>query len=100
MEEEVHRTGGRSSPAAEADGRRTHPIETHCRRSDAGQGHAAGRAKKKILSPSRYRPVVECLNVSYRVSERRACRGTRLHRGTYRYSSHRNGWTALRMRIR
>ena len=25
---------------------------------------------------------------------------TRLHRGTYRYSSHKNPWTALRMRIR
>ncbi len=38
--------------------------------------------------------------MSYRVSERRACRVTRLHRGTYRYSSHKNRWTALRMRIR
>jgi transposase InsO family protein len=38
--------------------------------------------------------------MSYRISERRACRVTRLHRGTYRYSSHKNGWTALRMRIR
>ena len=38
--------------------------------------------------------------MSYRISERRACRVTRLHRGTYRYSSHKNRWTALRMRIR
>jgi len=37
--------------------------------------------------------------VSYRISERRACRVTQLHRGTYRYSSHKNPWTALRMRI-
>jgi putative transposase len=44
--------------------------------------------------------VVEYLSVSYQVSERRACRVTRLHRGTYRYSSHKNRWTALRMRIR
>ena len=44
--------------------------------------------------------MVEYLSVSYRVSERRACRVTRLHRGTYRYSSHKNRWTALRMRIR
>jgi putative transposase len=44
--------------------------------------------------------VVEYLSVSYRISERRACRVTRLHRGTYRYSSHKNPWTALRMRIR
>jgi len=44
--------------------------------------------------------VVEYLSVSYQVSERRACRVTRLHRGTYRYSSHKNLWTALRIRIR
>ena len=44
--------------------------------------------------------MVEYLGVSYQVSERRACRVTRLHRGTYRYSSHKNRWTALRMRIR
>ena len=44
--------------------------------------------------------MVEYLSVSYRISERRACRVTRLNRGTYRYSSHKNPWTALRMRIR
>ena len=38
--------------------------------------------------------------MSYRISERRACRVTRVHRGTYRYRSHKNGWMALRMRIR
>jgi putative transposase len=38
--------------------------------------------------------------MSYRISERRACRVTRVHRGTYRYRSHKNRWTALRMRIR
>ncbi len=64
------------------------------------KSHVAGRAEKKILRPSRYRPVVEYLSMSYRISERRACRVTRLHRGTYRYSSHKNPWTALRMRIR
>ena len=44
-------------------------------RSDLGQGHATGRAEKKILRSSRYRPVVEYLGMSYRISERRACRG-------------------------
>ena len=44
--------------------------------------------------------MVEYLSLSYRVSERRACRVTRLHRGTYPYSSHKNPWTALRMKIR
>jgi putative transposase len=38
--------------------------------------------------------------MSYRISERRACRVTRLHRGTYRYRSLKNPWTVLRMRIR
>ncbi|MFZ0637016.1 MAG: IS3 family transposase [Candidatus Acidiferrales bacterium] len=57
-------------------------------------------AKKKILKPSRYLPVVEYLSMSYRTSERRACRVARLNRGTYRYSGHKNPWTALRMRIR
>lgn len=36
----------------------------------------------------------------YETSERRACRVARLNRGTYRYRSHKNPWTALRMRIR
>jgi putative transposase len=36
----------------------------------------------------------------YQVSERRACRVTRLHRGTFRYESHKDPCTELRMRIR
>jgi len=44
--------------------------------------------------------VVEYLSAGYRVSERRACRVTRLHRGTYRYRGHKDPRTALRMRIR
>jgi putative transposase len=44
--------------------------------------------------------VVEYLCKGYRVSERRACRLTRLHRGAYRYRSHKNPWLALRMRMR
>jgi transposase InsO family protein len=44
--------------------------------------------------------VVEYLCKGYDVSERRACRLTRLHRGTYRYRSHKNPWLALRMRMR
>src|SRR6204780_2987612 len=38
--------------------------------------------------------------MSSRISERRASRVTRLHRGTYRYRSLKNPWTGLRMRIR
>ena len=36
----------------------------------------------------------------YLISERRACRVTRLNRGTFRYRSHKNPCTALQMRIR
>lgn len=36
----------------------------------------------------------------YRISERRACRVTRLNRGTFRYESHKDPCTELRMRIR
>ena len=42
--------------------------------------------------------MVESLCKGYAVSERRACRVTRLHHGTYRYRS--NPWLALRMRMR
>jgi putative transposase len=43
--------------------------------------------------------VVEYLHGSYRLSERRACSVTRMNRATFRYSSHRDPRTELRMRI-
>ena len=44
--------------------------------------------------------MVEHLCGSYGVSERRACRVGRISRGTYRYRSHKDPRTELRMRIR
>ena len=44
--------------------------------------------------------MVEYLQGSYRVSERRACRVARLNRGTYRYKSHKDPRSELRMRMR
>ena len=44
--------------------------------------------------------MAEYLHGSYRVSERRACRVARMHRATFRYRSHRDPRTELRMRIR
>jgi putative transposase len=44
--------------------------------------------------------MVEYLRGSYQVSERRACRVAGLNRGTYRYQSHKDPRTELRMRIR
>jgi putative transposase len=44
--------------------------------------------------------MVEYLRQGYAISERLACRATRLNRGTFRYRSHKDPRTALRMRIR
>ena len=55
---------------------------------------------KKILKPPRRRQVVQSLRGGYGVSERRACGVSRLHRGTYRYHSHQDPRTELRMRMR
>src|SRR6202451_4715744 len=55
---------------------------------------------QKILAPSRRRQVVDSLQGSYRVSERRACRVAGLNRGTFRTRGHKDPRTALRMRIR
>ena len=44
--------------------------------------------------------MVEYLQGGYCVSERRACRVARLNRGTFRYCTHKDPRTALRMRIR
>ena len=44
--------------------------------------------------------MVEYLRGGYRVSERRACRVARLNRGTFRYCTHKDPRTALRLRLR
>ena len=62
--------------------------------------HVAGCAVKKVVTPSRRRPVVSYLQGTYRVSERRACRVARIPVSTFRYESRLEPRTALRMRIR
>ena len=64
------------------------------------QDHASGCSKKKVLKPSRRRPIVKYLEQSYQVSERHACCVLALGRTTHRYESRREAWTALRMRVR
>src|SRR5258708_19422634 len=44
--------------------------------------------------------MVDHLRDQYRASERHACRVLLMVRGTYRYQSHPEPWTELRMRIR
>jgi putative transposase len=58
-----------------------------------------GCTGKQILEPSRPQ-VVEYLHGSYRVGERRACRVARMNQARFRYRSHRDPRTELRMRIR
>ena len=44
--------------------------------------------------------MVQYLGGGYQVSERRACGVIQLHRGTYRYRSHQDPRSELRMRMR
>lgn len=53
-----------------------------------------------MVRPSQRRIVVQYLGTAYPVSERRACRTVRCARASYRYRSHRNPRTELRLRIR
>jgi putative transposase len=53
-----------------------------------------------MVEASRRGPMVKHLAGSYCVSERRACRVLCVARATYRYRSHPDPGTELRMRIR
>src|SRR5271168_5195604 len=100
MEEAVRWHGDGSGPANETTPGGEQPVETTGCRSEPGQDDAAGCATKKVLKPSGRRPMVDHLRDQYRASERHACRVLLMVRGTYRYQSHREPWTELRMRIR
>jgi hypothetical protein len=66
--------------------------------ADVGQGDAAGRIGKKTVTPSQRRPVVSYWHDAYRVSERRACRVSRLSVSNFRYESVQEPRMALRLR--
>ena len=100
VEEAVRRPGDRPGSAAETTAGRERPVEETDGGAEPGQDHAPGCADKKILKPSRCRPVVSYLSGAYRVSLRRACRVVRVAISTYRYRSMQEPRTALRLRIR
>src|SRR5436309_10943696 len=100
LEEAVYGPAGGPGTPTETVAGRERSAEAGGGRPDAGQGHAAGRAVKKIVTPSRRRPVVGYLCGGYGVSERRACKVARLARSTRRYGSQKDPQTALRFRIR
>src|ERR1035441_9954689 len=100
MEKTIRRAGSGPRAADEATAGREHPVEATGGRAELGQNDVAGCAAKKVLKPSGRRPLVNYLCDRYRTSERHACRVLLMVRGTYRYDSHRELWTELRMRIR
>src|SRR5664280_3611068 len=100
MEGQVRWSGGRSGPSDEDAAGREHAAEATGCRVNAGQDDVAGCAFKKMVKPSRRGPIVEHLESRYQVSERHACRVLCVARATYRYRSHCDPRTELRMRIR
>ena len=100
VEEAVRGIGNRPCPAAQAASGRECEAEEIGGRAEFGQDNVAGCARKKIVKPSRRRPVVNYLGGVYRVSQRRACEVARIPVSTFRYQSTQEPRTALRLRIR
>lgn len=86
---------GRTAPAG---GRKSRP-ETTDRRSQSGQGNAAGRHPKKILRPPQKPEAVEYLLAAYRIGVRRGCWLMMQSRTVYNYCCCRDD-RALTQRIR
>lgn len=55
--------------------------------------------EKKVVKPSRRRPLVTYLEQSYKVSEQQVCCVLELARATHRYEGRQEQWIELRMRI-
>ncbi len=100
MEGEVRRPGSGSGAPDQAASGGVHEAEATGCGADAGQDHAAGCAAKKVVKPSRRRPLVEHLQTSYRASERHVCEILEIGRTMYRYEGHKEQWIELRMRMR
>lgn len=70
------------------------------RRSQPGQGHAAGCARKKALRPVRRRELIDEIRATWKVSIRRTCAVLRAERSSYHYKGRRRGQATLAKRIR
>ena len=100
MEGEVRRDGGigRASAAGAGSGERA--AAEAAGGDDAGQRHAEGRQRKKVVTPPAKREAVAYLRKTHGVSERRACRALGITRALVRYRFTRPLDTALRERLR
>ncbi|WP_244447751.1 IS3 family transposase [Methylobacterium oryzae] len=98
--EAVRRHGRAGDPAAEAAGGREQQAQTAGGRPDAGPLHAAGCAQAKVVRPAVRREVAGHLQVTYGISERRACQATGFGRSSQRYRKRADPQVALRMRLK
>ena len=93
-----HRMNGSRPPAGESMPRLPHYDSlTH---QTAATSEMQGCAAKRVVKPSRRRPLVEYLEQGYRVSERYACKVLEVARATHRYEGRQEQWIELRMRMR
>lgn len=67
--------------------------------SDAGEYGVEGAAHKKMVRPAERRPAADYLLETSRISERRACRVTGLHRSTLHYEPQPDRKEGIRMRL-
>jgi len=100
LEKEVRGIGFIRTPEAQAAGRGKSAIKTDGGGFEFGQAHVTGGIVKKVLRPVRKRKLVDVLQDSYQVSERRACKVLGLNRSTQRYKGQRDEQAELRMRIK
>ncbi len=95
LETEIRRSGSFGVAAAAAAPGREHQAETPGGRPQPGQGHAAGGAGRKALTPGRRRDLVRHVQDRFGVSERRGCAALRFHRSSQRDRSGRDDQAPL-----
>jgi hypothetical protein len=100
MESQVWRAGSVRCQATEGAGGREREAEEVAGGGDARQRHAQGRRFKKMVTPAARREAIAHLQITYEVSERRACSALGADRTSVRYRSHRPDDAAARARLR
>jgi hypothetical protein len=100
MEGQVWRPRSLGRQATEGAGGRERQAEEAAGRGDARQRDAEGYRVKKMVTPAVRREAVAHLQVTYKVSEQRACSALGADRTSMRYCSRRPDEEAARTRLR
>src|SRR3954467_11839179 len=100
MEGQVWRSRSFGRQAAEDARGRERQAEEAAGRGDARQRDVEGYRFKKMVTPAVRREAVAHLQVTYKVSERRACSALGTDRTSVRYRSRRPDDMAIRTRLR